>query len=73
MLSSCLRCRKKSDGQNLRVTKTNKGKLMILSKCTAGDTKKWRFIKEKEASGFLSSLGMKTSLSKITLVGLLLF
>ena len=46
---------------------------MILSKCVVCDSKKSKFIKEQEASGVLSSLGIKTPLSKIPLVGLLLF
>ena len=37
------------------------------------DSKKWKFIKQKEASGLLSSLGIKTTLSKIPLVGLFCF
>ena len=36
-------------------------------------TKKSRFIKERETSGLLSSLGLKTTLSKVLLVGSLLF
>ena len=35
--------------------------------------KKSKFIREQEASGLLSSLGIKTDLSKIPLVGPLLF
>ena len=35
--------------------------------------KKPKFIKQQEASGLLSSLGIKTPLSKIPLVGALLF
>ena len=46
---------------------------MLLSKCAACDSKKLNFIKEKEASGLLSSLGIKTLLNKIPLFGLLLF
>ena len=46
---------------------------MILSKCVVCDSEKLKFIKEQEASGVLSSLGIKTPLSKIPLVGLLLF
>ena len=46
---------------------------MTLSKCVVCDSKKSKFIKEQEASGVLSSLGIKTPLSKIPLVGLLLF
>ena len=33
---------------------------MLLSKCEVGDSKKPKFIKEQEASGLLSSLGIKT-------------
>ena len=46
---------------------------MILSKCTVWDSKKSKFIKQQEANGLLSSSGIKTSLSKIPLVGPLLF
>ena len=33
MLSYCLKCRKKTESKNPRVPKTNKGKLMLISKC----------------------------------------
>ena len=46
---------------------------MALSKCAVFDSKKSKFIKEKEASGLLSSLGIKRPLSKIPLLGPLLF
>ena len=43
-------------------------KIMLLSKCAVCDSKKSEFIKEQEASGLLSSLGIKTPFSKIPLV-----
>ena len=46
---------------------------MVLSKCAVCVSKISKFIKEEEASGLLSSLGIKTPLSKIPLVGLLMF
>ena len=46
---------------------------MFLSKCSVCDTKKAKFIKEQEPNGLLSSLGIKTLLSKILLAGPLLF
>ena len=49
------------------------GRIMLLSKCAVCDSKKLEFIKEQEASGLLSSLGIKKPLNKITLLGLLLF
>ena len=46
---------------------------MLLLKCAVCNSKKSKFIKEQEASGLLSSLGIKTTLNKIPLVGPLLF
>ena len=46
---------------------------MLLSKCAACDSKKPKFIKEQEAMGLISSLGIKAALNKITLFGPLLF
>ena len=46
---------------------------MLLSKYTVCDRKKLKFIKEQEASGWFSSLGIKATLSKIPLVAFLLF
>ena len=42
---------------------------MLLSKCDICGTKKSRFMREQEAKGILSILGLKTPLSKITLLG----
>ena len=46
---------------------------MLLSKCVVCDSKKLRFIKEQKARGLLSSLGIKTPVNEIPLVGPLLF
>ena len=51
MLSYCLKCRKNKESINARVSKTNNGKTMILSKCAIYSTKKPRFIKKQEAKG----------------------
>ena len=42
---------------------------MLLSKTAVCDSKKSTFIKEQEASGLLSSLGITTPSSKIPLLG----
>ena len=68
-----MKCRKNSDSKNLRVARTKNGRIRLLSKCGVCDSKKPKFIKEQEANGLLSSLGIKTTLSKIPLVGPLLF
>ena len=45
---------------------------MLLLKCAVCDNKKSKLIKQQEASELLSSLGIKTPLSKIPLVDPLL-
>ena len=69
MLSYCLKCRKNTESKNPKVARTKNGRIMLLSKCAMCDSKKSKFIKEQEASGLLSSLRMKTPLSKIYLTG----
>ena len=59
--------------RNPNVSKMNNGKTLILSKCTICGSKKSRFIKNQGASGILSSLGLKTLLSKVPLLGDILF
>ena len=46
---------------------------MLLSKCAVCNRKKSKIIKQQGASGLLSSLRLKTPLSKNPLVGPLLF
>ena len=49
--------------------KTKNGRIMLLSKCAVCDSKKSKFIKQQEASWLLTSLGIKTTLNKIPLLG----
>ena len=46
---------------------------MILSKCAICSSQKPRFIKNQEAKGLLSNLGIKTPLSKVPVLGDILF
>ena len=71
MKSYCLKCRKDTENINPRVLNTSNGKTMILSKCAICSSKKWRFIKNQEAKGLLSNLGLRTPLSKVSLVNIL--
>ena len=73
MLSYCLKCRKNTESKNPKVVRIKIGRITLLSKCAVCDSKKSKFIKKQEASELLSSLGIKTSLSKIHLVGSLSF
>ena len=64
---------KNTESKNSIVVKTKNGRIMLLSKCEVCDSKKSKFVKQQETSRLLSSLGIKTPLSKIALVGPLLF
>ena len=46
---------------------------MILSKCAICGSKKSRFIKNQEAKGLLNNLGVRTPLSKVPILGNILF
>ena len=73
MLLCCLKCRENIEIKNPKVTRTKNGRIMLLSKCAVCERiKRPKFIKQQEASELLSSLGIKTPLSKIPLVGPLL-
>ena len=73
MLSYCLKCKTNTESINPKVPKTNNGKTMILSKCAICDSKKSKFIKEQQAKGLLSNLGLRTPLNKIAVLGDILF
>ena len=46
---------------------------MVLSKCAIWDSKKSRFTKNQEAKELLSNLGVRTPLSKVPVLGDILF
>ena len=71
MLTYCLKVRKDTKNIDAKMIKTKNGKLVLLSKCAVCSSKKSRFIKEQEAKGLLSNLGIKTPLSKIPLLNVL--
>ena len=60
VLSYCLKCRKNIESINPKISKTTNGKTMILSKCAICSSKKSKFIKEQQAKGLLSNLGLRT-------------
>ena len=71
METYCIRCRKKTKNLNSKNFKTKSGRLIMLSKCAECGIKKSRFVKEQEAKGLLSNLGIETPLSKIPLLNVL--
>ena len=77
--SYCLKCKKKKKKKKIagsidpKVSATSNARKMILSKCAICGSKKSKFIKKQEANGLLSNLGIRTPLSKIPLLGDVLF
>ena len=68
-----MKCKKDTKNIDKRVSGTRNGKAIILSKCAMCGSKKTRFIKNLEAKGLLGNLGLRTPLSKVTILGNILF
>ena len=64
---------KDTENRNPGSSGASNGKAMILSKCAICGGKKSRFIKNQEAKGLLSNLGVRTPLSKVPILGDILF
>ena len=73
MKSYCLKCRKDTENINPRFSNTSNGRTMILSKCAICGSKKSRFFKDQEAKRLLSNSGVRTPLSKVPVLGDILF
>ena len=69
MKSFCLKCRKNAENINPRVSNTSNGRKAISSKCAICGSKKSRFIKDQEAKGLLTNLGVRKPLSKVPIFG----
>ena len=73
MKSYCLKCRKDTGNINPRVSNTSNGRKTILSKCAIWGSKKSRFVKNQEAKGLLSNLGIKIPLNKVAILVIVWF
>ena len=73
MKTCCFKCEKDTENLNSKIFKTKNNRLIMQSKCSDCRNKKSRFIKEQEAEGLLSNLGIRTPLSKIPVLGNILF
>ena len=69
----CVKCRNDTENINPKVLSVSNGKSMILSKCAICGSKKSRFIKNQEAKGLLSNLGLRTPLIKVPILRDILF
>ena len=73
MLFYSLKCGKNTESKSPKVVETKSGRIRFLSKGAVCDSKTKKFLKEQEARGLLSSLGIRTFSSQILLLGPLLF
>ena len=73
MLPYCLKCKKDTESIDPKVSATSNGRTMMLSKCAICGSRTSKSIKKQEAKELLSNLGIRTSLSKIPLLGDVLF
>ena len=71
MKTYCQKCRKDTENIEPKIVRTKNNRLIMQSRCLICGIKKSRFVKEQEAKGSLSNLGIKTSLSKIPLLNVL--
>ena len=66
MLLYCFKCEKNTESEKSRLVKIKNGRIMLSSNCVVCESKKLKFVKEREAKGLLSMIG------KIPLLGDLL-
>ena len=71
MKTYCVKCRKDTENLNSKIFKTKNNRFFMKSKCPVCGITKSRFVKEQEAKGLLSNLGIKTPLSKIPFLNIL--
>ena len=71
MNTYCLKCKKETSNIDPKIVKTKNNRLLMQSKCSVCGTKKSRFVKEQDAKGLLSNLGINTPLCKIPLLNVL--
>ena len=67
----CLACRKYTKIISPKIVRNRQNRSMKQSNCAICGSKKSRFIKEHQAMGLLSNLGIKTPLNKVPLLNVL--
>ena len=67
----CVKCKKDNENIDPKIVRTKNNRLLMQTECSDCRNKKSRFVKEQEAKGLLSNLGIKTPLSKIPLLNVL--
>ena len=67
----CLTCRKYTKSINPKIVRNKYNRSMIQPNCAICGSKKSTFIKEHQAMGLLSNLGIRTPLSQVSLLNVL--
>ena len=71
MKTYCLKCKKDTDNIDSKIFKTKNNRLIMQSKCSVCKNKRSQYLKEQDAKGLFSNLGIKTPLIKIPLLNVL--
>ena len=58
MLTYCLKCKKNTTNIYAKMMKTKNGRFVLSSRCAVCGSKKSKFMKEQDAKGLLSNLGI---------------
>ena len=58
MNTCCVKCRKVTENIDPKMVRTKNNRLVMQSKCSVCGIKNSRFVKEQEAKGLLSNLGI---------------
>ena len=69
----CVKCRRVTEYIDPKTIRTKYNRLVMQSKCSICGIKKSRFVKEQKTKGLLTNLEIKTPLSKIPLLNVLLW
>ena len=64
----CVKCRRDTEDIDPKMIRKKNNRLIMQSKFPICGIRKSRFVKEQEAKGLFSNLGIKTLLSKIPLL-----
>ena len=71
MKTYCVKCKKDTENLDSNNFRTKNHRIIMQSKYNDCGKRKSRFMKEQEAKGLLSNLGIKTPFSKIPLLNVL--
>ena len=71
MKTYCLKCKANANNIDPKMFRTKNNRLLMQPICSVCRNKKSQFLKEQNAKGLLSNLGIKTPFSKIPLLNVL--